>query len=179
LLARVRELELRVAGVVLTHGHLDHAGGVGEMLAALGPVPVYVHPADLAMCLDPVAAGGALGRVATVVAPARESLRPLLDHARLELAGAQVEALHVAGHTPGGTCLFVDAPRPLCFTGDNLFARGAGRTDLDRGSADDLGPSLRRALAGRPGDTVVLPGHGPETTLRAARATNPLLRAGA
>lgn len=169
---RIAALDLRPVAIVLTHGHVDHAGGAGALLDALGgDIDVYVHPADRDLVLHPEA-GGALGRVAEDVRPPGVgALVPMVDGTVFLVGGATVRAVHTPGHTPGSTCLVVDGgARPLLFSGDTLFAAGTGRCDLPGGSRPDADASLAALLLPLPDETVVLPGHGAVTTVGAERA---------
>ena len=102
-----------------------------------------------------------------------------------ELAGGEVLAfgrrearvLHTPGHTPGSVCFYLEVPqeRPICFAGDTLFAGSVGRTDLWGGSAEQLVTSIRGELFALPDETLVIPGHGPETTVGLEREDNPFV----
>jgi hydroxyacylglutathione hydrolase len=167
LVERMRALGLCPVGVVLTHGHLDHAGGTGALLDGLPfPVPVHVSPHDLAQVLNP-AVDGMLARVAPDVRPPPPgAVVPMGDGAVLTVGGLTVRGLHVPGHTAGSTCLLVEGgPHPLLFTGDTLFAGGTGRCDQRGSSRTVADASLRAAIATLADDTVVLPGHGGITTI--------------
>ncbi|HET7486995.1 MAG TPA: MBL fold metallo-hydrolase [Acidimicrobiales bacterium] len=172
---RIAELGVVPAAIVLTHGHLDHAGGVAELLAALEvPVPVHVHPADRPAVLDPRRAGPLAAAVAGDSPPADA----VVDHRPVALGPAVLTPIFVPGHTRGSTVVVVEGTsRPLILSGDVLFAGGAGRCDLHGADAALAGRSLRQLLAGLPDDTVVLPGHGPLTTAGTERPRPPLLRA--
>ncbi|WP_188944253.1 MBL fold metallo-hydrolase [Nakamurella endophytica] len=181
--ARVREMlsahRLRPAAVLLTHGHLDHVASAAELCRA-ADVAAHLHPGDDTMLDDPL---GALspdlrhlfaGLDVSDLRP--PEVRPL--DADLEVAGMSVAVDHTPGHTPGSVVLRLaaDGDRPeILFTGDTLFAGSVGRTDLPGGSAAELTRSLQ-VLAGRPEGAVVLPGHGPTTTIGDERRGNPSLR---
>jgi hydroxyacylglutathione hydrolase len=184
LAARVQALELRPVAVALTHGHADHAGGVSALLEALDvSVPVHVHPADRLAVLHPEV-GGVVARVAAEVRPPpASSLVPLVDGTVLTVGSLTVRAVHTPGHTPGSTCLLVHgASRPLLFSGDALFAGGTGRCDQEGGSRPVAEASLASSVAPLGDETVVLPGHGPVTTVGTERSrsltiANPTLAA--
>jgi hydroxyacylglutathione hydrolase len=176
--------KLSPAAVLLTHGHLDHTFSVTPVCGARG-ITAYVHPADREMLADPAKAlsmdlsalfGGRL--------PYSEpsDVSELTDGAVLSLAGLEITVDHAPGHT-GGSVMFrlpgADSSweaRELCLSGDVLFAGSIGRTDLPGGSTPTMMTSLRDKVLPLADDTVVLPGHGPATTIGRERASNPYLR---
>ena len=148
----------RIAGVLLTHGHFDHTGA----LNAFAGVPVLIHAADAPMLSDPrLSAGEMNGDIAS--RPAASAF--VSDGQLLELGGLRIGVLHTPGHTPGSVCYRID---DSLFTGDTLFHRGYGRTDLPGGSFSDLVQSLRRLLR-IPEDLPFYPGHGGSATLEKER----------
>jgi hydroxyacylglutathione hydrolase len=183
------EHRLQPAAVLLTHGHLDHTFSVAPVCGARG-ITAYVHPADREMLADPAKGlstdltdlfGGRLPYAEP------EDVAELTDGATLTLAGIEVTVDHAPGHT-GGSVLFrlpgtgtsragfpVDGDQ-VCLSGDVLFAGSIGRTDLPGGSTDAMLASLRDKILPLADDTVVLPGHGPATTIGRERASNPYLR---
>lgn len=155
-----------VALVVLTHAHFDHLGAAAALCASTG-APLAVHRLDAAAVTDAVANGGAMFGFDLVGPP---PARLLEDGDVVEARGLRFEVLHTPGHTPGGICLFAPASPdasepPHLFSGDTLFAGSVGRTDLAGGDAHALARSIAEKLASLPPDTVVHPGHGPETTI--------------
>jgi hydroxyacylglutathione hydrolase len=173
------EFRLTPAAVLLTHGHLDHTFSVAPVCGARG-ISAYLHPDDLEMLADP-AKGLSMsleqlfgGRI-EYAAP--ESVETLTDGQLLQIAGLEITVNHAPGHT-GGSVMFHgrDGDEPLCFSGDVLFAGSIGRTDLPGGSMDAMWASLKDKVLTLPDETVVLPGHGPSTTIGRERATNPYLR---
>jgi glyoxylase-like metal-dependent hydrolase (beta-lactamase superfamily II) len=173
------EHRLHPAAVLLTHGHLDHTFSVAPVCGARG-ITAYVHPADLEMLADPAKGlsvdltemfGGRLPYTEP------EDVAELTDGATLTLAGIEVTVDHAPGHT-GGSVLFQipGGETPVCLSGDVLFAGSIGRTDLPGGSTETMMASLRDKILPLAGDTVVLPGHGPATTIGRERAHNPYLR---
>jgi glyoxylase-like metal-dependent hydrolase (beta-lactamase superfamily II) len=157
----------RAAAVLLTHAHLDHAGSAG---AFAGDLPVYVHPDDRPAFDDYTAWGG---MTPTTLAPVHD-LRTFVDGDVLQLGGLAIEVLHTPGHTPGSCCFRVGGDA-LVFTGDLVFAGTVGRSDFANSDRAAMDTSLRRYLT-LPDDLRTLPGHGPETTVGAERASNPFLR---
>jgi hydroxyacylglutathione hydrolase len=158
---------MRLAGVLLTHAHLDHAQRAGTFA---GDAPVYVHEDDRP-AFDDYGAWGGSGDV--VLDPARD-LRTFVDADRLHLGGFAIEVLHTPGHTPGSSCFRVGDDVVVC-SGDLIFAGSIGRSDFANSDPAAMVTSLERFLR-LPDDLRVLPGHGQETTVGAERATNPFLR---
>jgi hydroxyacylglutathione hydrolase len=175
----VERYRLRPAAVLLTHGHIDHIWSVVPVCGASG-IPAYIHPADRALLADPargfsLQAGQQLLRGLTFTEP--DEVVELTDGATLELAGVQLVVDHAPGHTPGSVTFRLPAaadPATL-FTGDLLFAGSIGRTDLPGGDYATILDSLARVCLPMTDETVVLAGHGPQSTIGAERASNPFL----
>jgi hydroxyacylglutathione hydrolase len=172
------------AAVLLTHGHFDHTFSVAPVCGARG-ITAYVHPADREMLADPAMGLGVgvnelFGGRFTYTEP--DDVAELTDGATMTLAGLEITVDHAPGHT-GGSVLFRlpgaqsewDADQ-ICLSGDVLFAGSIGRTDLPGGSTETMLTSLRDKILPLADDTVVLPGHGPATTIGRERAQNPYLR---
>ncbi len=168
--------DLTPVALLVTHGHVDHAGGIDAI--ATGGVTTYVHPDDVDMARHPREQLRALlGAPAddlvdvTVTSPFTD----LLHGETLTLAGVEFKVLHTPGHTRGHCCFHVEGEGVL-FSGDHLFQGSIGRTDLPGGSFEQLMESMRESVLPLAPDTAVLPGHGPTTTLLAERLSNPFLR---
>lgn len=177
--ALVRAEGVVVAGILLTHGHLDHTWDAAE-LSDRYDVAVRVHADDAYRLHDPV---GSLGPVGAAVAEMAGVPQGPPTPGRLELFGADgptgtpFTAVHSPGHTEGSTVYLVGADDgAVALTGDVLFAGSVGRTDFPGSDPDQMAASLARLVA-LDRTTRVLPGHGPATTIGAEVATNPYLRA--
>ncbi|GIH17358.1 MBL fold metallo-hydrolase [Rugosimonospora africana] len=185
------EHRLHPAAVVLTHGHLDHTFSVAPVCGARG-ITAYVHPSDRELLADPAKGlsmdmAALFGGRLTYAEP--EDVAPLGDGEPLTLAGVELTVDHAPGHTGGsvllrtpdavaftGPALAPDGESLLCFSGDVLFAGSIGRTDLPGGDHSAMLASLRDKVLPLADETVVLPGHGPSTTIGRERASNPFLR---
>ncbi len=183
----LREHRLRPAAVLLTHGHLDHTYSVTPVCGAHG-VAAHIHGADRYRLHDPLREldSGVVtmleqqfGRAATWAQP--DDVVELADGEQLELAGLRLDVVHAPGHTEGsvmfslaGAPAGVEAEHTL-LTGDVLFAGSIGRTDLAGGDHDAMLRTLRERVLPRGDDTLVLPGHGPQTTIGRERTSNPFL----
>ncbi len=174
---------LKPIAVLLTHGHVDHMWSVAPVCGAKG-IPAYIHPDDRELLADP---GKGLDLMASqqflggMKFTEPDDVRPLADGEVIPLAGLDFRIGHAPGHTPGsvtfrrvgentGAADDLDA----LFSGDLLFAGSIGRTDLAGGDHAAILRSLARTLT-LPDETVVLPGHGPVTTIGDERQTNPFL----
>jgi hydroxyacylglutathione hydrolase len=175
----LKEHRLHPVAVLLTHGHLDHTFSVTPVCDARD-IPAYLHPADDFMLADPAKGLSTdlrelFGGRFTWAQPS--DVRPLADGATLELAGLEIAVDHAPGHT-GGSVMFrlPGDDAPLCISGDVLFQGSIGRTDLPGGDMGQMRTSLREKILPLADETVVLPGHGPATTIGRERASNPFLR---
>jgi glyoxylase-like metal-dependent hydrolase (beta-lactamase superfamily II) len=177
-LARIiAEDGLKPVAIVLTHGHLDHTFSVVPVCEGYD-IPAYIHPADTGMLADPVAwHGPALApRIRGARLPDPSEVRTLDDGAVLELAGVTLTVRHAPGHTEGSVMFSLDlGDAPGLLAGDVLFAGSVGRVDLPGGSWTSMLGSLRDVVLPMDDETIVLPGHGPATTIGRERATNPYL----
>ena len=162
----------RLTHLLLTHTHWDHTADAARIVGATG-AKVYVHPADAYRLVNPMK---------HTIWPLPFEIEPVMvdyelaDGDILELKGATFEVLHTPGHTEGGVC-FVDHANRRVFAGDTLFAGSIGRADLPGGDMELLLKSIHERLLTLPGDYVVLPGHGPTTTINEERASNPFVGA--
>lgn len=181
-MGRIREIldenRLTPSAVLLTHGHVDHIWSAQKVADTYG-CPVYIHPEDRFMLTDPLKGfGPRLAQLAfgVLFSEPKQVVELDRDGDKLELGGITVTVDHTPGHTRGSVVFRVaDGPAELAFTGDTLFKQSVGRTDLPGGSGRDLLDSIVTKLLVLDDDTVVLPGHGPQTTIGAERRTNPFL----
>jgi len=167
-LRRIRTEGLDVRAIWLTHAHIDHVLGVRRVSEATG-APIYLHPADRPL-YDRAADQAAMFGL-TAQAPPPPAVQ-LADGDHLSCGHFQFEVLHVPGHSPGHVA-FVGPG--VALVGDVIFAGSVGRTDLPGGDGEALLRSIRTRLLTLPDDTVLYPGHGPETTVARERASNPFV----
>jgi len=168
---RVQALKLVTKQILLTHGHLDHVAGTAKLKKLTG-ASVFIHLADLPQLENIAEQASWLG----IEAP--KAIQPddyLTDGRVVGLASIPTTVLHTPGHTQGSVCLHI-APAKLLLSGDTLFAGSIGRTDLPGGDSDQIINSIKTRLLPLPDETVVITGHGPETTIGAERQSNPFLQ---
>jgi glyoxylase-like metal-dependent hydrolase (beta-lactamase superfamily II) len=168
---------LKPIAVLLTHGHIDHMWSVAPVCGAKG-IPAYIHPDDREMLTDPAKGMSLMAKqqfLGGMTFSEPDDVKALADGEIIPLAGLGFRVGHAPGHTPGSVT-FRSGHDDLdaLFTGDLLFAGSIGRTDLPGGDHQTILRSLARTLT-LPDATVVLPGHGPTTTIGDERETNPFL----
>jgi len=167
ILKNVKELGLDIKSIILTHGHLDHIGALKEVKEATD-AEVAIHSDDVNLLQD-----HSLGNLFGLsYPPPPPPDRLLKDGDSLDVGDLHFSVLHTPGHTPGGICLLGHG---VVFSGDALFNYGIGRTDFPGGSYSQLMESIRNKLMVLPDDTVIYPGHGPDSTIGAERQGNPFL----
>jgi len=166
---------LEPRAILLTHGHSDHIAGNAALKARWPGLPILVGRGDAAKLTDPAGnLSGAFGF--NLVSPPADRL--LADGESLDLAGFALTVLAIPGHSSGHVVYRVDGISPrLVFGGDVLFLEGIGRTDFPDGDFAALAAGIRRHLYALPDDTVILPGHGPATTVGHERRHNPFVPA--
>ena len=173
LLGAARDLEVDVRAILLTHAHVDHVTGVAAAKDAFD-VPVYLHRDDLFLYERVVEQGAMFGFKVRQPPPVDE----FYDLTPVAFGDCHARVHHTPGHCPGGVCLQIgrqdEAARHL-FVGDTLFAGSIGRTDLPGGDYAVLMRSITSVLFGLGDDAIVHPGHGPDTTIRRERTTNPFV----
>lgn len=175
LAAAVRASGAELREVLLTHGHVDHISALGEVLAAFPAATVRISGEDEAWCFTPL---NEMPPYRVPRRPEAERVSRVRNGDSICLGGTVFSVLATPGHSPGSVCYFAREDganaRGILFSGDTLFARTIGRTDLPGGDDAAMERSLA-LLAALPPQTLVLPGHGPETTISTELATNPFL----
>jgi len=169
-LAVVRKHKLQVKQIVITHAHIDHVGGAMKLRAATGaPVLLNQNDYELLKMLDVQAAW--IG----MAPPDKVEIDQNVGQADTVKAGSLVaDVIHTPGHTEGSICLYFPVEKKL-IAGDTLFAGSIGRTDLPGGSMQKILRSLHDKVLALPDETIVVPGHGPMTTIGEERESNPFL----
>jgi hydroxyacylglutathione hydrolase len=172
ILEAVKSLGVTVEKILITHGHIDHAGGAAELREALGVTIEGPHKDDDFLLQSLPETGAQYGMMsARVVTPDRW----LADDDVVEAAGFSFKVIQAPGHSPGSVVLFNDANR-FAFMGDVLFKGSIGRTDLRRGNHEQLLRSIREKVLPLGDDVVFLPGHGEVSRIGDERASNPYIR---
>ncbi len=171
ILAIVKRHNLHVKAIVITHAHIDHIGGAAKLKAATGaPVHMNENDVELNNMMDVQAAwlGVATPEQTAIDQNAREG-------SKLALGPAEFHILETPGHTQGSISLWIPSENKL-IAGDTLFRDSIGRTDLPGGDSRQILASIHNKLLALPDDAIVMPGHGPNTTIGREREHNPFLR---
>ena len=171
ILALVDKHKLQIKQIVITHAHIDHVGGAMKLRAATG-APILLNQNDYALLkmLDMQATWVGMA------SPGKVEVDQSVGHAdQVKAGGLEAQVLHTPGHTEGSICLYFE-PQKKLIAGDTLFAGSIGRTDLPGGSLERIIHSLHDRVLALPDDTIVVPGHGPLTTIGEERETNPFLQ---
>ncbi len=171
ILAVLAKHNLHLRQIVVTHAHIDHIAGALALKQVTG-APILYNEADLPLVAMMEVQAGWLGMPTPEVQPPDHSPT---DGEILNTGNLQAHLLHTPGHTEGSLCVYMPAEN-LLLAGDTLFAGSVGRTDLPGGHTGKLLGSIRDRLLPLPDTTVVVPGHGGETTIGRERASNPFLR---
>jgi len=169
ILTGVKDLGLEVKLILLTHGHMDHVGALKEVKEATdAEIAIHTDDAGSLQARNPL---GMMFRLSLQPPPPPDRL--LKGGDSIDIGDLRFLVLHTPGHSPGGICLLGEG---VVFTGDTLFNFGIGRTDMPGGSFSQLMDGIHTKLMVLPDNTVVYPGHGPQTTIDTERQWNPFLR---
>ena len=168
ILKYVNDNNIEINSIVLTHGHGDHIAGANELKEELD-VNLLVHEADVDLLKSGDMNLSSIMAIGSIELTADELLT---DGDTIEFGDEKVTVLHTPGHTLGGICLLSGK---YLISGDTLFKGSIGRTDLEGGNYENIINSIREKLLVLPGDTIVYPGHGPETTIEEEMRNNQFL----
>jgi hydroxyacylglutathione hydrolase len=170
-LAVIRKHNLTVKQIVITHAHIDHVGGAMKLRAITG-APILLNERDYALLKMLDVQASWIG----MKSPGEVQIDQSLEPANTLKAGSIVATvLLTPGHTEGSVCLYFPDEKKL-IAGDTLFAGSIGRTDLPGGSFNKIIDSIHGKLLDLPDETVVIPGHGPNTTIGTERENNPFIK---
>lgn len=162
---------LKVKAIVITHAHIDHIGGAARLKKLTG-APVYLNAQDAVLQDMMDVQAGWLG----VETPERAEIdMPAKDGDTLRMGATEFQVLHTPGHTPGSISLWIPSANTLV-AGDTLFRDSIGRTDLPGGDGDQILRSIQQKLLALPDETIVIPGHGANTTIGREKDTNYFLQ---
>jgi glyoxylase-like metal-dependent hydrolase (beta-lactamase superfamily II) len=170
ILAILRQENLTLKYIVVTHAHIDHVGGATKLKAATG-APILLNQNDLALLKMLDVQASWLGMPAPGTVQIDESLA---DGQSIKIGNISSTVIETPGHTEGSICLFFPEEKKL-IAGDTLFAGSIGRTDLPGGSYEKIMRSLHTRVLALPDDIQVVPGHGPLTSIGKERESNPFL----
>ena len=171
ILALIRKHNLQIKQIVITHAHIDHVGGAMNLRAATG-APILLNHNDYTLLKMLDLQADWVG----MAAPGKVDIDHSIGESDTIQAGALLaNVIHTPGHTEGSICLHFPAENKL-IAGDTLFAGSIGRTDLPGGSFDKIINSLHEKVLALPDESLVVPGHGPITTIGKERESNPFLR---
>ena len=170
ILAILARHKLTVKQILITHAHIDHIAGAARLKQITG-APILYNPRDLPLVKMMDMQAGWLGMPTPEVHAPDDTLE---DGRVIAITGLTGNILHTPGHTQGSVCLHLPAQN-LLLAGDTLFAGSVGRTDLPGGDGPTLIRSIHNKLMPLPDETVVIPGHGPKTTIGEERESNPFI----
>jgi len=173
IIAELKAEGLSAVTLVHTHAHFDHVLGT-EGVADKTGAEIALHKDDIWLYDNVEMQAEMFGLRARAAAPVQRALQ---GGETLAFGRREARVLHTPGHTPGSLCLYTEfaGETPIVFAGDTLFAGSVGRTDLWGGSFEQLAHSIRGPLFDLPDNTLVIPGHGPETTIGLEREDNPIV----
>lgn len=165
---KIKQDNLKVELIILTHGHSDHIGAVNELQELTG-AEVAIHEKDYPLLLSPHEnLSKYMGQEITISSVDFK----LKDGQKLKVGELELDIVHTPGHTPGSISIKI---KNIIFTGDTLFTGSVGRTDFPGGSFQELIASIKNKLLILDDDTEIYPGHGPKSTIGIERKTNPFI----
>lgn len=170
----ISENKIHLRSIFLTHGHVDHMAGMNELRKAFPAAKMYMDKRDQPFLRDPEKNLSYMFPVPTLVDDADVWVK---NGDEIETCGYTFQVIDTAGHTPGGISFYMKR-EGLVFTGDSLFQGSIGRTDFPGGSLKELTGTIKKNLFSLPDSTVVLSGHGEQTTIGQEKKTNPFLTGG-
>ncbi|MBU9724203.1 MULTISPECIES: MBL fold metallo-hydrolase [Bacillaceae] len=172
LISFIKELNITINGVLLTHAHFDHIGAVDAVRKEFH-APVYLHEKEADWLIDPALNGSGLfqGIPQIKTQPADKLLK---EEHTLKIGTLEFIVYETPGHSPGSVSYYVPEEKVI-FSGDVLFHGGVGRTDLPGGDHDTLMNTIHEKLLNLPDDTIVANGHGPSTTIGEEKEINPFI----
>ena len=173
--AVISEFGLKPIAALITHGHLDHTFSVKPLADGYG-IASYIHTEDRDLLLKPQGAHGSefIETLNSMKFAEPNEVKNLRHGDQIELLGMKISAIHAPGHTRGSIMFTINDE--LLISGDVLFAGSIGRTDLPSGSHEAMQQTLKNRVLPLSDDLRVLPGHGPETTIKFERKNNPYLK---
>lgn len=170
----IEEKKIHLTSIFLTHAHVDHMAGMNELRKAFPEARMYMDKRDRPFLRDPERNLSYMFPMPTLVDDADVWVK---DGDEIETSGYTFQVIDTSGHTPGGISFYLKK-EGIVFTGDSLFQGSIGRTDFPGGSMKELTGSIRKNLFTLPDSTVVLSGHGEQTTIGQEKRTNPFLTGG-
>ena len=171
ILRALSETKCRAIALLHTHGHFDHISGTAEVQRRTG-APIRIHDADRPLYDALPEQAGFFGLSAEAPLPPDGGFA---DGESIAVGRFSLSVLHTPGHSPGSTCFFLEGNPATLFSGDTLFRRSIGRTDLWGGDTETIFASIREKLYGLEPGTRVICGHGPDTTIGEERRENPFV----
>ncbi len=170
----IQDKKIHLESIFLTHAHVDHMAGMNELRRAFPDAKMYMDKRDRPFLRDAERNLSSMFPVPTLVDDADVWVK---DGDEIETCGYTFRVIDTAGHTPGGISFYL-RKEGIVFTGDSLFQGSIGRTDFPGGSMKELTGSIRKNLFALPDSTVVLSGHGNQTTIGEEKRSNPFLTGG-